>query len=956
MRKLFLVVLGVMFVASAAFATYYTDKTIYDIQYVADPATDDASALVGDTVTIEAYVTFEPKSWSSTKFFVADDAGAWNGIYVYDADYRALDLGFGWKVSFTAEVMEYYNITELALVDTSEVRVISTTVDWRNPPAALTYNVVSAEDLAGGAATAEQYEGCLVMVEDVTCSGTASYGEWYVQDTATSTYTVKIDDSGKGYYHNVATGQPYDYIRGILYYDYSEYKIAPEISHDLKVAEDTENGWYTQFSYFQQVRPSDMVIRYDEFDNSYMTDASYESADYWEIFDEDTTFIEDTLTVKGVISMAPYVSYAGGGVKFNMSDYTYAGEADATEMPWSSVLSYDPDSTAFPAMLEGFIVQVTGYISEYVMDEGYMTEMFITEEVQVLGSGTKPAPVQVDVQDMRTPEDIEPYETGFAYILGSVVIDNNPTGWSSVKFAIDDDTEDEYGEIGVDGDTDWFVSASYNSPYWEDWDTFGDPPVGANVDSVVGWLYPHYGSYDSDDADDWVWKLVPLNPMADIEIGDGPPVIVNVARDLVTPTPAEEVVITADITDDVAVDSAKVFYKVEIDGAWNSIAMTADGDTYSASIPAGSDGDNIWFFVQAFDYWDSESAVHSSFVPSDTSRGLYGYVVKSAGLELADIQYTPYDDGLSRFAGYEVTVTGVVVDSYSVATAYGYTEGAAYYLQSGDAAAWNSLAIHIPTANMSVGSEVQTGDEITVTGTVTETSTSSKWVGATRITNASYTEVSTDNVVTAYVMDAADLNADEEMYESQLIKIETPTFVQANSYDWTFEDADGDEFLVDNDLIAYTSDQAVKDWFSGLEDGTTDTEPDYLIGVWVYSYGTFKLEVRGAFDVAGLVPEDGLAEGALPLTYKLNPVYPNPFNPSTTISFQVPELVPVKAVVYNMLGQKVKTLIDRPMQAGNHHVVWNGVSEKGMTVASGVYFLNFEAGDFHKMQKMVLIK
>ena len=84
--------------------------------------------------------------------------------------------------------------------------------------------------------------------------------------------------------------------------------------------------------------------------------------------------------------------------------------------------------------------------------------------------------------------------------------------------------------------------------------------------------------------------------------------------------------------------------------------------------------------------------------------------------------------------------------------------------------------------------------------------------------------------------------------------------------------------------------------------------------------------------------------------------YPNPFNPSTTISFTLPESGHVKLTVYNLAGQKVWTLADEPMVAGNHTVVWDGRDDAGVAVASGVYFTLLTAGGTVVTSKMVLVK
>jgi hypothetical protein len=94
----------------------------------------------------------------------------------------------------------------------------------------------------------------------------------------------------------------------------------------------------------------------------------------------------------------------------------------------------------------------------------------------------------------------------------------------------------------------------------------------------------------------------------------------------------------------------------------------------------------------------------------------------------------------------------------------------------------------------------------------------------------------------------------------------------------------------------------------------------------------------------------------IPVVTKLNGNYPNPFNPTTNISFSLKERQNVQIYVYNTKGQLVKRLISQNMNAGNHTVVWNGKDNNGRSVASGIYFyrMNTEKSSFTK--KMMLIK
>lgn len=98
MRRGMIVFLAVMAMAVMAFA----QTPIHDIQFVPDPVADDASPLNGTDVTIEGWVTFEPGSSGGSKWYVADAAGAWNGIYINGDPGRL--IGFGWQVEVTGTV------------------------------------------------------------------------------------------------------------------------------------------------------------------------------------------------------------------------------------------------------------------------------------------------------------------------------------------------------------------------------------------------------------------------------------------------------------------------------------------------------------------------------------------------------------------------------------------------------------------------------------------------------------------------------------------------------------------------------------------------------------------------------------------------------------------------------------------------------------------------------------
>lgn len=95
---------------------------------------------------------------------------------------------------------------------------------------------------------------------------------------------------------------------------------------------------------------------------------------------------------------------------------------------------------------------------------------------------------------------------------------------------------------------------------------------------------------------------------------------------------------------------------------------------------------------------------------------------------------------------------------------------------------------------------------------------------------------------------------------------------------------------------------------------------------------------------------------ALPREFSISQNYPNPFNPTCVIAYALPNDCQVKLSIYNILGQKVKVLIDEYQSAGYRTVTWDGKDDQGQKVSAGVYFYRIEAGNFEKSLKMVLTK
>jgi predicted extracellular nuclease len=188
--------------------------SIYDIQYVADPSTDDASPYAGQEVLVQGIVT--ANNYGGKYFISSPEGGAWNGIYVYDT---SNDPELGDLVSFSATVAEYYGWTELTSVN--DFQIISS---GNAIPAPV---VITTAELA----SMEAYEGVLATIEDLTVTETPnSNDEWYVTDGSGD---AQVDNGCFTLSPEVAIGDSFTSITGVVDYSYSNYSINPRSEADI---------------------------------------------------------------------------------------------------------------------------------------------------------------------------------------------------------------------------------------------------------------------------------------------------------------------------------------------------------------------------------------------------------------------------------------------------------------------------------------------------------------------------------------------------------------------------------------------------------------------------------------------------------------------------------------------------------------------------------------------------
>ncbi len=148
---------------------------------------------------------------------------------------------------------------------------------------------------------------------------------------------------------------------------------------------------------------------------------------------------------------------------------------------------------------------------------------------------------------------------------------------------------------------------------------------------------------------------------------------------------------------------------------------------------------------------------------------------------------------------------------------------------------------------------------------------------------------------------------------------------------------------LDIDISEYADEQSTV--FLRWTMGAISAHP--LFGGWNID----DIRILGIFneawtDVPSLLPDE----------FALYQNYPNPFNPSTQIDFYLPQASDVRLEIFNILGQKVTTLVDSRLGHGYHHVVWNGQDSDNRAVATGIYFYRIETDGKVKTRKMLLLK
>lgn len=609
------------------------------------------------------------------------------------------------------------------------------------------------------------------------------------------------------------------------------------------------------------------------------------------------------------------------GIALSSSEHFFSGShssfylIDENGGDYSGVLIYHPD----PAMFDIYVgdrLRITGTVSEYrTTDAGTvsnMTELIPGDpsvDVEVLEyEQPLPDPVYVDMwylDRIRHEEHVaEIYEGMLMEIHDAVVVDiSAPPSYRQFTVA------DPQGNEAI------IRTAAYSLG------DYGRPPLGSTFEVIKGVIYQVYGQYN----------VMPRD-IDDLILAVGPPIISGTTFGPCGATPADLVHIATNLSDDTAIDEAFVYYRVD-GGAFSEYPLTRDLSNpvlFTADLPAQPEGTLVEMYIYALDdegnpsYHPVDGAGSASFPQL--------YVTGVSPTTCAQIQGEAYPDGGSHYQCHEATLTGVISMGYDDYFHSGADSTFRNYIFFDEAGADGALYLYNNTSHGAWMPDLQRGDQISVTGTLTE------YNGVTELTSISAYELLGSGLpVPATALNSiADLLADPEPWESVLVQLGALTIVaDAGFGEWTLEDALGGQIVLDN----------LGSWAHELHVGA---HMDGLKGVMGWSFGAWKIAPRTDDDFLNLV---GVAGPAQPIGFHLASAQPNPFNPVTTIHYTLDGPVSLRLSVFNLAGQEVAVLEEGRVAAGAHTALFDGQG-----LASGLYVVRLQAGGRSGQLKVLLVK
>lgn len=470
---------------------------------------------------------------------------------------------------------------------------------------------------------------------------------------------------------------------------------------------------------------------------------------------------------------------------------------------------------------------------------------------------------------------------------------------------------------------------------------FVAPPPGASVNVQGFALLSRTSSFDPfliGDPIEAIFKIVPWTP-DDLVITSSPPNISNAMNPdgVIANAPAT---VSATVTADPSrtLTEVKAIYSTTSNATEFEVAgVSFPDDVYAFDIPAQADGDFVVWRVEAT---DSDAA--TSVTDNKAYRVLWNGIQN-----VSDIQTTADGgEGDSPFRDLTTSMDLEVTIQTDPANA-GTGSNDVVAVQDGTGP-WSGISLRnsgAPLAGMAPG------DVIRITeATITEA------FGLTQIRDYTFEIISQvgsayDPVVVG--TDALQDPAIAEAHEGMFIRVENVVVTSSNA---DAPSAFG-EFEISSDgteeNAIRVNDQSTAISYTGNDPATmfsVGERLEFVQGSFWYSFSNFKIE-PGTFDDIGPVINVATEGDELPRTTALHQNFPNPFNPTTSIQFDLAQAGPVRLDVYDSLGRLVKSLVDEERPAGTHAVRFDASK-----LASGLYLYRLSTSERSVARTMLLIK
>lgn len=663
----------------------------------------------------------------------------------------------------------------------------------------------------------------------------------------------------------------------------------------------------------------------------------------------------DTVRVRGVVMARTVVDPTS-----NRNTIISAGSRWATYIQdpesgmWGGLYVLQSDTsvaaqaTFFDLVDSADVVEFTGKVTEYYTT----TELDLITKPQAIPveilnkQPARPAPIELTLSDFFTEGgsynfDAEKYESMYV-IFRNVITSDRITGTATAggNFKINDGLGHS---VTVYNQSRYFKTNSLGLiPNYQ-------PPLdGSVIEYVRGIINTRADGY----------YIVPVYPGDLGPVTQTPPIISSVKRDIGEVHPNDAVWVSCKIIDlDGTIQDAGLYYSVN-GGSKTLVPMdfSASDSLYKAMIPGVSaDSAIVDYYVWAKDNDNLESTA-----PMDTSKNNYFYLILNRPVTIQDVEYSPFGGSYSGYTNFTVTVTGVVVADTS-----DINNPAQVIIQNGTGP-WSGIRIN--------GTEVlklKKGDNVTVTGTVVENFSVTNITGINSVSQ--YTINSSNNplpepqlISTADISNKISGTVSAEQWENVLVKYANVTVTDQNADANAGPNVSGNsnfgEILVADQSGVNTRVelQDGNNSYHNFWDASLENKPirvvegnkfDELIGIIYFSFSNYKLIPRTNADFVGYTTAVKEKQVNVPYQYKLEQNYPNPFNPSTRINYSIKNEGFVSLKVYNILGQQVANLVNEVKTPGNYSVNFNASD-----LSSGIYLYKIESNGFTQTKKMILVR